>query len=666
MSDTLQQISHQFTIQSISPKTRRVDCSLNITKRREQIFYSSGLGVDTVGIALTSSDPLTSDINVSITDRSSSLSANRVQEIDYTVLDGISSFTIETDTFVVTDIFVAEDNTITPEPLFYKHTLSTDFIPRVDPDNYDFTIAGSYKLIKVELLDNAFQPIKVEEKYIDYDTGIIYSNLQTQFNSSIDYQIYYVRYTFTTGVEVKTYTELLDNETVYRIATFDDLNELLQIIGDGRKVYLLEDLGNSFQATLPSTGTYAFKPLNKARLKILPPVSSNAEDTWFVRVSNGKFFQQLNSALYKYYIAEFLVQTFQPQEPIKRVQLEDSEIVSKSLIKLDRENIIQDATLELFIDLQINKTDDTGVAAFTTNPAKEGNIADNGIAFVYWTPSNRKGIRSVDHSIGLLDIEGLELKSTWIVTSDYYFEETNYEFTIFNFNPINNNDALNHRLVLFIDPETTLTKEQTLYYLKVDQSGKVVESNWTEFDNTGRVYTGDSLPLYYEDYPEYLPVTGHHLFVDEFSVEGWTVTSGINTTNFLILGDVFTAEAQDVTELTKLDSRRRGGGIKAEVVESLISSNTAPEVQWCWDEGYWDGIPYPGNASYLIEVPVDILNGIDDGRFTQSQVREVVSRHTAAGVYPVIRGYGVDVIVTGIAQSSEGLTLGWFSNGFGY
>ena len=639
----------------------KIDCSLNITKRREQVFYSSSLSTDTVGIALTSSEPLTSDNNISITDRSTSLTGNRVQEIDYTVIDGFDAFNIGTDSFIVTDIFVVEDNTITPEPLFYQHTISLDNLPRTDPDNYDYSLEVGYRLINAEILDSFFQPIKVTEKYLDTSTGILYSNLQTEFNSSVDYTIYYIKYTFTNGTEVKTFLELLNNRPIYRIATYDDLDGLLQIIDDGRKVYLVEDEEEYFHITLPSAGVYAFKPLSKARIKILPPPSATSEDSWFVRISNGKFFQNINGSLYKYYIAEFLTQSFTPIAPVKSVLNEDSLILSKKLIKLDRENIYQDEAFELFLDIQINKADGTGVAAFTTNPDIVGNIADNGIAFKKWSTTNRTGIRSVDISTGIVDIEGLELKSTWTVTSDYYFEETTYEFTLFNLNPISNSEALTYKLILFIDPETETTKDNTLYYLKVDNSNKVVESNWDDFDNDTETYS-DATPLYYGSYPDYLTPTSYHDFIEEFSVEATTP----NLVNFLILGEVNAAEAQHVTELTKIDSRKRGGGIIASGIQGYLDNDATVEVQWFWDIGYWDGVPYPGNASYLVEVPIDILDGIDQGIFTQAQIRDIVNRHTAAGVYPIIRAYGVDNTLTNITPTVSGLVFNWHSDGFGY
>ena len=118
--------------------------------------------------------------------------------------------------------------------------------------------------------------------------------------------------------------------------------------------------------------------------------------------------------------------------------------------------------------------------------------------------------------------------------------------------------------------------------------------------------------------------------------------------------------AQSAAELTKIDSRRRGGGIIDFEVDEALQDN--PEIQWHWDIGNWDGIPYPGNASYAVEVPVDILEATPSGIFTQQEVKDIVDRHTAFGVYPVVKGYGIDVTISGITPGAENIVIEWFSN----
>jgi hypothetical protein len=200
--------------------------------------------------------------------------------------------------------------------------------------------------------------------------------------------------------------------------------------------------------------------------------------------------------------------------------------------------------------------------------------------------------------------------------------------------------------------------------LKSDQSGKVIQSDWDGFDNTSGLDTSGRT-LYYERLPDFLTSgiadVGEPNYVDPsglaFFVNSET-TEGTEGGTFLILGDVTVAEGFDVRGLTEIDARRRGGGVIDTSFDYAVAAQ--PEAAWFGDEGYWDGIPYPGNASYLVEIPVEALEGAG-GTFTQAEVKDVVSRHTAAGVYPVTRAYGVEVLLTGIDPGADELTVRWSS-----
>jgi hypothetical protein len=634
-------LGHQFTVSSVD-KSFDTDTIINITKRREQILYRTSVDPDAANIAFVGSKEVSSSSNLSIADRSTSIAANRDIDITATTITGTKTFTINNENFVVTDIFVPETNTTSPLPLFYKHTLNTTNLPRVSPSTDDLSLDTGVTLVEVEILDGLLQPLRVSEKSIDLTTGIIYNNLLSEFADSSDFTLYYVKYTVNDNGVISTFVDLLDNEPVYRVATFDDLTATLSIIEDGRKVYLIEESTDEFSITLPVVGTYAYLPLVTSRLQILPPVPAGVQDTWFVRVTNGKFFTSLSGTLLKYHIAEFLNQVFTPETPIKLSSSEESTILSSTLIKLDHENINEDDDLDLRISIEINDADDNGIAAFTTDSDLIGTEADNGETFVGWNLTNRTGIKSIDHRIGVLDIEGLVLKSTYQVTSTYYYNEDHFEFTLVNFNPISNREALTTRLTLFIDPDTVLTK----------------------FDNTSGLDTSGRT-LYYERLPDFLTSgiadVGEPNYVDPsglaFFVNSET-TEGTEGGTFLILGDVTVAEGFDVRGLTEIDARRRGGGVIDTSFDDAVAAQ--PEAAWFWDEGYWDGIPYPGNASYLVEIPVEALEGAG-GTFTQAEVKDVVSRHTAAGVYPVTRAYGVEVLLTGIDPGADELTVRWSS-----
>jgi len=645
MTVSNQSLSHQFTVSSVSGQTD-IDTFVNVLKRREEIVYRSTVSPNSANIAFIGGTDISSSNNLSIADRSTSLIANRDRDFNYISISGTDVFYVNTENILVTDTFTDETETVSAVPLFYKHTLDSDKVPR----DSDGALDTNVSLVSVQVLDTLLQAVSSEGISIDYDNGVIYNNLEAEFESESDYTIYYVKYTVNNNGIIITYVDLLSNANVFNIATFDDLESDFSV-KEGRKVYFIEESGGQFKITLPDDGSYAYQPITKSRIEIVPPVPSTDSEAWFVRVSNGTFFSDESRTVYKYHLSEFLTQSFTPEPPIKRIPSEESTILSKTIVKLDHENVYNGTDYDLYVSVQITKSDGTAVAAFTTDPDLEGDTADNGATWTIWSNSTRYGIKSIDHKTGFVDIDGVSMNTGWTATSSYYYEEDKYEFNLINFNPISNTDAVDHRVSLFIipDPEGE-SRTQNLYYLKMDRTGKVVESNWDEFDNDTERLTSGKL-LYYEVYPSWKPAEDHDIFIDELTVEGnWY---------FLVLGDITVSPATRPVALTRFDSRRRGGGIIDTMYDTVLEDY--PEARWVWDEGCWDGTPYPGNASYMIEIPVDVLDGAG-GTFSQQEVRDVINKHTAAGVYPVARAYGVDVTVSGVYPSDTSIMLEWDSD----
>lgn len=105
--------------------------------------------------------------------------------------------------------------------------------------------------------------------------------------------------------------------------------------------------------------------------------------------------------------------------------------------------------------------------------------------------------------------------------------------------------------------------------------------------------------------------------------------------------------------LTNIDTRQRGGGLRL-----TSEARTTVEADQCWDLGFWDGTPYPGAACFLVEVPVEILDGAG-GSFKMNEIREVVEKHVALGVYPVIHTYGIDPKITDVTVGDGSVTITW-------
>ena len=624
-----------------------IDTSINIYRRRENVLYDEFYDADNAGVAfLKAGDEVFASENISIIDRSDTLVNNKIQMTEPVILENVSSYLFETDKLIITDqLFTLTDGS--KSPLFWQHIISTENVSRISSS--DYTLTSGITLTNVQILDRDFEEIEIQQKIIDLTKGLVYTNLENNINR----QLYYIRYSVKSGSEISTYTEILNNQRVYRVATFDDLDEDLNIINDGRKVYIVNKLAESFQIILPTAQDYGFQILPRAKIKILPFDRLDATFPWFVRVSNGNFFLRRDGQEYQYHIGQFDNQSWNPQYPYKKIEEEPSTYISTNLFQLNRDKIQNDSTDSMYLDILINDQDDAGLIAFTTNPSLHLTTAPNKAIYYYYSFSSKVGMRSIDYLNGLVDIEGYDLDPTYKIYATYYSEEEDFEFDDIDLNPYNNRDILDQRLVLFIDPDQNgIESDKTLYYLLINKdTNKIIESDWSGFNNLAQ-QTTSSKDLFYRGVPASVSSSNYEIFFDTYTVEG----SG----DYFIIGDMTVGLSYRIQDLDIRDIRIPGGGLIEDKISDAKQEN--PEVIWYWDVGKWDGEFYPGNASYYVEVPVTVLSGAG-GTFTQKQVRNVIEKHTALGVYPIVKTYGVDPYITTTKPYSDSIYIEWYSFG---
>lgn len=624
-----------------------IDTSINIYRRRENILYDRLYDADNVGVAyLKTGDEVLANENISILDRSDTLINNKVQIVDPIIVENVSSYIFKTDQLLITDqILTLTDSS--KIGLFWQHIISTENVSRISSS--DYTLASGITLSDVQILDKDFDEIEIQQIRVDYNKGLIYNNLQ----NNIDKQIYYIRYSVRSGSDVETYTEILNNQKIYTLATFDDLDEDLNIINDGRKVYISNKLTESFQIMLPNAQDYGFQILPRAKIELLSFDRLDLTFPWFPRVSNGNFFIRRDSQEYRYYIAQFNNQSWNPEYPYKKIEGEPSTYINNRLFQLNRDKIQNNPTDSIYLDILINDQDDGGLIAFTTNPSLHLTTASNKAIYYYYSFSSKVGMRSVDYLNGLVDVEGYVLDSSYKIYATYYFEEEDFEFDDLDLNPFNNNDILNNRLVLFINPDLDDTEsEKTLYYLLIDKdTNQVIESDWSEFNNLAqKMISGKD--LFYRGIPDSVSSSSYEIFSDIYTVEG----SG----DYFVIGDMTVGLGSRIQDLEIRDIRIPGGGLIQDRTSDAKLEN--PETIWYWDIGKFDGESYPGNASYYVEVPVSIFSGAG-GIFTQKQVRDIIEKHTALGVYPIVKAYGVDPYIKDIQPSTTSVYIEWYSYG---
>jgi len=694
----------------VNQATIRVDVPtrLNIKKRHEQVLCLTKTDNSNINLSYVSGKQVTPALNLFINDRGHSLQENRLFINKIPTVVTAKSFTIRTDKFLLTDIFTEQLSTQPATPLFYKHTLKNF-------NDSESTFANK-TLLAVEFTDYKKRTIKTPQHKIDATTGNVYSNLISTHNDKTqNFTVYFIRYTVKekTGDSYRTtiYYELLQSDPVYELATFDDIDDLGNIIA-GRKKYIIEQLPASvlWSVTTSTGNKYAYVETDKSRISVLSPTSVNLKEPWLVQVSNGSFVTSLRVNLseyvnFKYYIAEFTNQNFTPYPPYK-LQTEQSGIYIDSTIIKAQKNIVDDPDTGFFIDIAIRDVTGTALYAFTTDESKLNTLFEGSVAY-------GNSIVSVSEATGFIELD-TKIGSNSVIEITYYTSEDLYEFSRIDFNPLANPSVLNSRIVLYIAPESNRTGvvEKTLHYLSVDALGKITYSSQADdadtfavvdyatqrlldedFDSDGKPthefyydISGDNNSLYIrasglvvvDGVDTYILTDGQtpsgivlseFSFIDKYTTESQllnrsNVPSGTALQNyrdnprFLVVADISVGQSNSIQSLSEFDVRVQGGGI----VEGLNSTamSIQPEVSWYSDIGL--GVHYPTAGAFVVEVPKSIMKS-HGGLYSQDDIRDIVSRHMDAGGWAVVREYGIDPVITSAIVTSGLITTYWPSYG---
>jgi hypothetical protein len=629
------------------------DVRFSIMKHREFVVYKTLSDIDSTNLAYLINPALFSDENIFVSKKADELSANNLPKESSAIVFSGKTININVDKFLSTDRFLTSDNG-QRVPLYFMHVLG-----HFNSSNTNLI------LLDVVILDSSLKKIAIEESDFDYQNGIVYNNIRNTFDfKSGDYDIKYIRYTVKDSSSniINSYLEIVNNQTVYRQATFDDL------LPDGTlpsnlKIYVLEKdtITNTFEVTFPSLQIYAILESSDSRLHVIKPINLNSNTPWLCSLTNGNFVTSLKTSfftsnIFGYNVPEFNTQAFFPFAPFKYKGAENSEFINNKTIKTLKNNIQFDISNDFHIFVVGRGVD--GIARY----ALSTDVSLNGSTFEDVIITNQ--IRSIDSMNGMIDVTVNILESDTLEVS-YYYEEKEYEIVDIDFNPILNADIVGKRVVFYLVPNTTDTRFKTLYYLFVDNKGIITFTS--QQDNTG-LLTDIGTNIFKYDIPS--PAASNLNFLDKYTLQASTAYQFANITNprYFVLSEVSTSDIKHADQSTIIDIRREGGGIKdlPGLFEGL--AHIVPELQWITNKIPLDGYQYPKNGSTYIEVPTSIQKDYG-GNFSDIQLRSIVERHTGFGIYPILRGYNTNVIC--IAEpitdntNAVSIKLDWRSYGTG-
>lgn len=569
--------------------------------------------------------PETSSKNIQIKDLYEIPGGFSIMENSYTVrfLQRFTNkvFDLPSRSALMTDITVT-DTTGEPEPLFYKHVLSSGF--SASP----------------EILDQDMNPVRPGTfKLIVQDSEIaVYHNFSPDIDPvSNRVRVHYIRYTTNAGIPVFT---LLETTPAFKEGTLFDwpLNS--------KRLYTVRQLGSKFRYRIlyNGVGPFYLKLTHDSQIKLKKPLLARSTEPWYLRITDGELVSTFDGTWEKYSIPEYHFQAFTPVEPIQYSGTQECKVITNNLVLAPFGHLLVDNQHRI----EFLVTDDT------LKP-KHGYTSSQEEGRRFWVDRLGKwraqgGIikfplsKFSDADISLNKTEGVihlpvELLPTDRVFVRAYREVKDYTYMSLNLNPLHNRKLLKGRAVIYILPDSQLDESQiAVQHLVLDVDDNIVD--WSD------------------------PRLGDEELIEELAEGEGTAFERFQAdyNKVLILGVISISREASLNDLTFIDVREKGGGLAEDIEKNLPKFlEELPELQWISDDSV-SGRSIPLLGSFTVDLPFSLLEEAG-GHFTKADIEEIVKRHMSLGGFPVINYYA-DVPVIGKAyynQSTSALTLSWTS-----
>ena len=484
MPATTTSLGFSITVTNITGKSFETDLRLNVKKRIAKIVYLETPPADAVRLAYSGSQEINAENTMFIGDRSDRLYPNAKDRMTTERIISGNVTGVEHQEVLVTQKFVERAGDLIP--LYFKHILPA----QIDLDS-------------VKILDKNFDELSEDHwlveliKEYDESTGLpvsptnyLYAYVFNSQESSFDevtgeYEAYYIQYMDSSNI---VNTVLLDNEPAYTKAILDDIWYVTNQLKPWTFAYTLDSAYNLRMPDVTSAPEMAIRYTARAKIEVLPPALINDTSLWLPRITNGSFAWQYGTSItkwnYYYEIPEFNTQAFNPYEPYKMANRVQGIKVSTNLLKLPHERILQTGFAR-YLSIVIEK-DNEVIKAITLDPSLIGSrytkitgeyVKDSDGDYIEWTDDE---ILSVDTWSGLVQLN-ITLKDYWDIWCSYTYEETYFEVSRLNMNPIFDREIHKQIRVLYLvpraAPNNNLSQTASIQYLKVGPGGLIEEAS---------------------------------------------------------------------------------------------------------------------------------------------------------------------------------------------
>jgi hypothetical protein len=345
---------------------------------------------------------------------------------------------------------------------------------------------------------------------------------------------------------------------------------------------------------------FSVKTSGEGRIFIERFEDMNRDEMWLPKINNGRMTRKnyIEDTFLDYYLPEYGAQPFYPNQPYMYVVREQAEYVDGSTIKIGKTPmyVTYDANGEL-TNLNVYIESDEAATPVTTP-----------IEVINWNMYT--GEIKVNRKLSFTDNIYVDYyyNCQYLIYKGWADVDASRFYTL-DFNPMPGHVYMDDNGVM---KDSSELMEKSVYFYLLP------------------TYTSNGFGAPYGS-------IRHKVFTRETS-ESVAINSILalpecQGAGVIILGRIDAKRPAIPRMIEVTDSRRRGGGFK-DMYSPAAIDNIHPEAAFIWDIGAWDGLPYPSNGVIEVTVPRYLLN---DGKFTEKEILDIINKHIAFGVYVFIQ-----------------------------
>jgi hypothetical protein len=628
MSLVLELILHKDTSYDLADSIE-LDIVNHVHKRVERFIYTDAIRSAGVPIVYLENRPFDSRSNLRIANRTYNVPANSsrlaLDRAGYDTVTG-KAYSSPYEKVAVTNKIVVDERG-SEKPLFFRHRLPTGTVEC----QLQRHRRGNKSVIETGYI-------------LDLDEGNVYTNYENYFDAdSGSYRLFSLVCTTADGT---AYHQMLNPEPVAKLADWEDIDLTTGTLTTDYPVYSIEQGTGGWNIYFGTTDTWHIKPLERSLIQPIHPSGRDANEEWFLRFSAGNLSAVVNDQARRYSLPEYHAQPFSPSKPTVYSPYKKLIPVNDSVVAATQKSLSINPSSGLHIDIIIENVDGVVVHALTTDVSKEGvRYSEN----VYWESDK---IQSWDNAGGFIML-GIKLLRSWSLSASYYYEATDFEYTLVSLNPLTNKRARNHTYVFYLIPDVHVN-DRALHHLVLDYDGRIV---YTSQGPSGVAYSNlqmtDAGGNYNSDTViglKYISDIETDTFLTRYAA-GFS-----NSFGYMLLAETAVVETSLEEHQTVVSVSRRGGVPVPDELDNVLRSNS--RIAHSLVMGRPKGQEVPRNAVMILDAPLSLLEDYG-GPFTENQAEIYLRTHIPAAGYGLVNWTYPKTILSGTSLLTSQVELSW-------